>query len=116
LPKLFRVNVCVRDTERSIRWCQVLGFTEGRDFTLDDPGVGAAPNSPWANVTRRSTTSASAASPSLLTISTGPRGSADKEGRMCGAAPEGQATDGAPIGAVCFRDPDGAILELTSGV
>ena len=40
--KLFRVNVCVRDMERSIRLCQVLDFTEVNDFTLDDSSVGDA--------------------------------------------------------------------------
>src|SRR5258708_20990058 len=40
--KLFRVNIGVRDMERSIRFYQDLGFTKVRDFTLDDPSVGDA--------------------------------------------------------------------------
>jgi catechol 2,3-dioxygenase-like lactoylglutathione lyase family enzyme len=42
LQKLFHVNICVRDMERSIRFYQDLGFTKVRDFTLDDPSVGDA--------------------------------------------------------------------------
>ena len=101
LQKLFHVNICVHDMERSIRFYQDLGFTKVKDFTLDDPSVGDAlglkvkklrgvfmrlgddPDSPVLDLvefidpppqgqpTRRSTTSASAASPSPLTISTG---------------------------------------------
>ena len=37
LQRLFHVNVCVRDMERSIRFYQSLGFTKVDDFTLDDP-------------------------------------------------------------------------------
>ena len=33
LQKLFHVNVCVRDMERSIRFYQELGFTKVDDFT-----------------------------------------------------------------------------------
>ena len=42
LQRLFHVNVCVRDMERSIRFYQALGFTKVNDFTLDDPSVGDA--------------------------------------------------------------------------
>lgn len=42
LQRLFHVNVCVRDMERSIRFYQSLGFTKVDDFTLDDPSVGDA--------------------------------------------------------------------------
>ena len=42
LQKLFHVNICVRDMERSIRFYQDLGFTKVNDFTLDDPSVGDA--------------------------------------------------------------------------
>ena len=40
LQRLFHVNVCVRDMERSIRFYQDLGFNKVNDFTLDDPSVG----------------------------------------------------------------------------
>ena len=42
LQRLFHVNVCVRDMERSIRFYQSLGFAKVDDFTLDDPSVGDA--------------------------------------------------------------------------
>ncbi len=42
LQKLFHVNICVRDMERSIRFYQDLGFNKVNDFVLDDPSVGDA--------------------------------------------------------------------------
>ncbi len=42
LQRLFHVNICVRDMERSIRFYQDLGFTKVNDFTRDDPSVGDA--------------------------------------------------------------------------
>ncbi len=38
LQKLFHVNICVREMERSIRFYQGRGY----DFTLDDASVGDA--------------------------------------------------------------------------
>ena len=40
LQKLFHVNICVRDMERSIRFYEDLGFTKVNDFILDDPNIG----------------------------------------------------------------------------
>ena len=42
LQRLFHVNICVRDMERSIRFYQDLGFNKVNDFMLDDPSVGDA--------------------------------------------------------------------------
>ena len=42
LQRLFHVNICVSDMERSIKFYQDLGFTKINDFTLDDPSVGDA--------------------------------------------------------------------------
>jgi glyoxylase I family protein len=42
VQRLFHVNICVRDMERSVRFYQDLGFTKVNDFTLDDPSVGDA--------------------------------------------------------------------------
>jgi catechol 2,3-dioxygenase-like lactoylglutathione lyase family enzyme len=42
LQKLFHVNICVRDMERSIGFYQGLGFNKVNDFTMDDPSVGDA--------------------------------------------------------------------------
>src|SRR5262249_19050640 len=40
LDRLFHVNICVRDMERSIRFYQQLGFSKVNDFTAEDPGIG----------------------------------------------------------------------------
>jgi len=40
LTRLFHVNICVRDMERSIRFYQQLGFNKVNDFTVEDPSVG----------------------------------------------------------------------------
>jgi len=40
LDRLFHVNICVRDMERSIRFYQQLGFNKVNDFTAEDPGIG----------------------------------------------------------------------------
>ena len=40
LTRLFHVNICVRDMERSIRFYQQLGFNKVDDFTVEDPSVG----------------------------------------------------------------------------
>src|SRR5258708_24101407 len=42
LEKLFHVNICVRDMERSVSFYQDIGFNKVNDFTLDDPSVGDA--------------------------------------------------------------------------
>ena len=40
LDRLFHVNICVRDMERSIRFYQQLGFNKVNDFTAEDPDIG----------------------------------------------------------------------------
>jgi catechol 2,3-dioxygenase-like lactoylglutathione lyase family enzyme len=40
LQRVFHVNICVRDMERSIQFYQGLGFKKANDFTLNDPSVG----------------------------------------------------------------------------
>ncbi len=86
LQRLFHVNICVRDMERSIRFYQDLGFTKVNDFTLDDPSVGDALGVKAKKLrgvfmrTRPSTTSASAASPSRSMTSTRPTRSLGRKG------------------------------------
>src|ERR1700723_241215 len=100
LQRLFHVNICVTNMERSIRFYQDLGFSKVNDFTLDDSSVGDAlglkakklrgvfmrlgddPSSPVLDLVqfidppprvsliRRSTISVFAASPFRWTIST----------------------------------------------
>src|SRR5260370_8574018 len=50
LQRLFHVNVCVRDMDRSIRFYQNLGFNKVNDFTLNDPNVGDALGSKANNI------------------------------------------------------------------
>ena len=40
LTRIFHVNICVRDMERSIRFYQQLGFNKVNDFTAEDPSAG----------------------------------------------------------------------------
>jgi catechol 2,3-dioxygenase-like lactoylglutathione lyase family enzyme len=40
LDRLFHVNICVRDMERSIRFYQQIGFNKVNDFTAEDPRIG----------------------------------------------------------------------------
>ena len=40
LQRLFHVNICVRDMDRSVRFYEDVGFTKVNDFILDDPNLG----------------------------------------------------------------------------
>ena len=40
LDRIFHVNICVRDMERSIRFYEQIGFHKVNDFTGDDPRIG----------------------------------------------------------------------------
>jgi glyoxylase I family protein len=147
LTKLFHVNICVRDMERSIRFYHDLGFTKVNDFTLEDPDVGDAlglkanklrgvfmrlgddPNSPVLDL--------------VQFIDPPPNGQPYQSLNNIGICRIAFAVDdidktyedlkakkveclaplkkisgpnGATIGVVCFKDPDGTILELISGM
>jgi glyoxylase I family protein len=39
LQRLFHVNICVRDMDRSVRFYEDVGFTKVNDFILDDPNL-----------------------------------------------------------------------------
>jgi catechol 2,3-dioxygenase-like lactoylglutathione lyase family enzyme len=39
LKRLFHVNICVRDMDRSVRFYEEVGFTKVNDFILDDPNL-----------------------------------------------------------------------------
>ena len=41
MDRLFHVNICVRDMERSIRFYEQIGFNKVNDFTAEDPRIGA---------------------------------------------------------------------------
>ncbi len=147
LEKLFHVNICVRDMERSISFYEQLGFNKVNDFTLDDPSVGDA-----LGLDARKLRGAfmrlgdDAGSPVLdlvQFIDPPPQGEPYSSLNNIGICPIAftvddidktyadlqkmdvqfvaplkkiKGPDGAEIGVVCFKDPDGTILELISGM
>ena len=147
LEKLFHVNICVRDMERSISFYAQLGCNKVNDFTLDDPSVGDA-----LGLDARKLRGAfmrlgdDAGSPVLdlvQFIDPPPQGEHYSSLNNIGicriaftvddidktyadlqkmdvqfVAPlhKIKGPDGAEIGVVCFKDPDGSILELISGM
>ena len=147
LEKLFHVNICVRDMERSIGFYEQLGFNKVNDFTLDDPSVGDALGldaRKLRGVFMRLGDDANAPVLDLVQfIDPPPQGqpysSLNNIGicRIAFTVDDIDATyadlqkmdvqfvaslkkikgpDGAEIGVVCFKDPDGTILELISGM
>jgi catechol 2,3-dioxygenase-like lactoylglutathione lyase family enzyme len=147
LQKLFHVNICVRDMERSIRFYQDLGFSKVNDFILDDPSVGDAlglkvkklrgvfmrlgndPNSPVLDLVQfidpppqgqpYPTLNNIGICRIAFTVDDIDRTYADLLARkvQCVAPLKKiKGPNGATIGVVCFKDPDGAILELISGM
>jgi catechol 2,3-dioxygenase-like lactoylglutathione lyase family enzyme len=147
LKKLFHVNVCVRDMERSIRFYQDIGFKKVNDFTIEDPGVGEALGlkaRKLRGVFMRLGDDAAAPVIDLVQfIDPPPQGQpyptlnnigicriaftvddidrtyADLQAKKVDfVAPlkKVKGPGGGEIGVVCFRDPDGTILELISGM
>ena len=147
LEKLFHVNICVRDMERSIGFYEQLGFNKVNDFTLDDPSIGAALGldaRKLRGVFMRLGDDASAPVLDLVQfIDPPPQGEPYSSLNNIGicriaftvddidktyadlqkmdvqfVAPlkKIKGPDGAQIGVVCFKDPDGTILELISGM
>ncbi len=147
LQRLFHVNICVRDMERSIRFYQELGFTKVNDFTLDDPTVGEAlgvkakklrgvfmrlgsdPNAPVLDLVQFiEPPTHGQPYPTLnnvgicriaFTVDDIDRTYEElKAKKVDFVAPLKKLTGpgGAPMGVVCFKDPDGTVLELISGM
>lgn len=147
LQKLFHVNVCVRDMERSIRFYQALGFNKVNDFTLDDPSVGDAlgikakklrgvfmrlgkdENAPVLDLVQFiDPPTQGQPYPTLnnvgicriaFTVDDIDKTYAQlQELKVDFVAPlkKIDGPGGAKIGVVCFKDPDGTILELISGM
>ncbi len=147
LKKLFHVNICVRDMERSIQFYSKLGFAKVNDFTLDDPTVGDALGleaRKLRGVFMRLGDDESAPVLDLVQfIDPPPQGtpyaSLNNIGicRIAFSVDDIDATyaeltkmdvdfvaplkklegpGGAEVGVVCFKDPDGTILELVSGL
>lgn len=147
LQKLFHVNVCVRDMERSIRFYEGLGFNKVSDFTLDDPSVGDAlglkakklrgvfmrlgsdPNSPVLDLVQfLDPPTQGQPYPTLnnvgicriaFTVDDIDKTYEELKAKNVEFVAPLKKIDGpggAKIGVVCFKDPDGTILELISGI
>jgi catechol 2,3-dioxygenase-like lactoylglutathione lyase family enzyme len=147
LQRLFHVNICVRDMERSIRFYQDLGFTKVNDFTLDDPSVGDAlgvkakklrgafmrlgtdHNAPVLDLVQfiepptqgqpYSTLNNVGICRIAFTVDDIDRTYEElKAKRVEFVAPLRKLTGpgGAQMGVVCFKDPDGTVLELITGM
>jgi len=147
LQRLFHVNICVSDMERSINFYQSLGFTKVNDFTLNDPSVGGAlgldakklrgvfmrlgsdPNAPVLDLVQFIDPPAQGQPYATLnnigicriafTVDDIDRTYQElKEMGVAFVAPlkKIKGPGGAEIGVVCFKDPDGTVLELMSGI
>jgi glyoxylase I family protein len=147
LQRLFHVNICVRDMERSIRFYEELGFRKVNDFTLDDPSVGDAlgvtakklrgvfmrlgrdPNAPVLDLVQFIEPPTQGQPYSSLnnvgicriafTVDDIDRTYEElKAKKVEFVAPLKKLTGpgGARMGVVCFKDPDGTVLELITGM
>jgi len=147
LQRLFHVNICVRDMERSVRFYQDLGFTKVNDFTLEDPSVGDAlgvKTRKLRGVFMRLGNESNAPVLDLVQFIDPPTqgqpystlnnvgicriaftvDDIDKTYEQLKAkgiqfvAPlkKLEGPGGATIAVVCFKDPDGTVLELLSGM
>jgi catechol 2,3-dioxygenase-like lactoylglutathione lyase family enzyme len=147
LQKLFHVNICVRDMERSIRFYESLGFNKVSDFTLDDPSVGDAlgvkakklrgvfmrlgsdPNTPVLDLVQfLDPPTQGQPYPTLnnvgicriaFTVDDIDKTYEElktKKVEFVAPLKKVDGPGGAKIGVVCFKDPDGTILELISGM
>jgi catechol 2,3-dioxygenase-like lactoylglutathione lyase family enzyme len=147
LQRLFHVNICVRDMERSIHFYQDLGFTKVNDFTLNDPGVGDALGvkaNKLRGVFMRLGNDANAPVLDLVQFIDPPTQGQPyptlnnvgicriaftvddidrtyeelkaKGVQFVAPLKKISGPGGSKIGVVCFKDPDGTVLELMSGM
>lgn len=147
LQRLFHVNICVRDMERSLRFYEGIGFKKVNDFTLEDPSVGDAlgvkarkirgvfvrlgddPNAPVLDLVQFiDPPTQGQPYPTLnnvgicriaFTVDDIDKTYEElKEKKVEFVAPlkKVDGPGGAKIGVVCFKDPDGTVLELLSGM
>jgi glyoxylase I family protein len=147
LQRLFHVNICVRDMERSISFYQGIGFNKVSDFTLDDPSVGDAlglkakklrgvfmrlgddKNSPVLDLVQfidpppqgqpYPTLNNIGICRIAFTVDDIDKTYAElvaKKIECLAPLKKIKGPDGGLIGVVCFKDPDGTILELISGM
>jgi len=147
LERIFHVNICVRDMERSIAFYERLGFEKVNDFTLEDPSVGEALGldaRKLRGVFMRLGDDENAPVLDLVQfLDPAPRGepyptlnnigicriafSVDDIDKTYAMLQEMNVEFVAPlkkiqgvgdneVGVVCFKDPDGTVLELLSGM
>jgi glyoxylase I family protein len=145
--RLFHVNICVRDMERSIRFYQQLGFNKVNDFTVEDPTVGDGlgvkanklrgvfmrlgddPNAPVLDLVQFiDPPTQGQPYPSLNNVGICRIAFAvddvDKtytdlkkmEVEFVSPLQTIEMPNGAKTSFVCFKDPDGTVLELISGL
>ena len=147
LQRLFHVNICVRDMERSIRFYQGLGFNKVDDFTMDNPNVGevlGVKAQKLRGVFMRLGNDANAPVLDLVQFIDPPTQGQPyptlnnvgicriaftvddidktyeelkaKKVEFVAPLKKLDGPGGRKIGVVCFKDPDGTILELMSGM
>lgn len=147
LQRLFHVNICVRDMERSIRFYEGLGFKKVNDFTLDDPHVGEAlglqakklrgvfmrlgddPNAPVLDLVQfidpppqgqpYPTLNNIGICRIAFTVDDIDKTYEELQAKQVEFVAPLKKIDGpggGKIGVVCFKDPDGTVLELISGM
>lgn len=147
LQRLFHVNICVRDMERSIRFYQDLGFIKVNDFTLDDPSVGdalgvrakklrgvfmrlgAEPDAPVLDLVQfiepptqgqpyPTLNNVGICRIAFMVDDIDRTYEELKAKKVDFVAPLKKLTGpgGAEMGVVCFKDPDGTVLELITGM
>ncbi len=148
LQRLFHVNICVRDMERSIAFYERLGFKKVNDFVLEGGDVGEALGladvKKLRGVFMRLGDDETAPVIDLVQfLEPAPRGEPYPTLNNIGicriafsvedidkatatleemgvefVAPMKKVTGvgDAEIGVVCFKDPDGTVLELLSGM
>ena len=147
MQRVFHVNICVRDMERSIRFYEELGFSKVNDFNLDDPSVGdvlgvtakklrgvfmrlgSDPNAPVLDLVQFIEPPTQGQPYSSLnnvgicriafTVDDIDRTYEElKAKKVEFVAPLKKLTGpgGARMGVVCFKDPDGTVLEPITGM
>lgn len=147
LDRLFHVNICVRDMERSIRFYQQIGFNKVNDFTAEDPHIGDGlgvkankirgvfmrigddPNAPVLDLVQFLDPPTQGQPYSSLNnvgicriafaVKDIEKAYADLQKMDVEFVAPLTTIDGlvdGKVSFVCFKDPDGTILELISGV
>ncbi len=147
LQRIFHVNICVRDMERSISFYEELGFKKVNDFVLEGPEVGEALGVDARKIRgvflRLGDDETAPVLDLVQFIDPPPQGepyatlnnvgicriafSVDDIDKTYAKLQDMRVEFVAPlkkiagvgeneIGVVCFKDPDGTVLELLSGM